>query len=221
MIHIPVQVKAPVRVRGLAVPNHPYSPVLFADEFTGANGSALDSRRWDVALGAAIIERRNNHGYFEGTAGADGVARALGKINSKREELFFLVENDVAPAAMTVQMRWTAGGGSGNFYLLELTGGGASPFFYKFIDGAGSFLDAVNVGEFAPGERRFCRWQVLNTDTSVINRVKMWDEFTTQPTGWNMTHTDSDANRRQTGTLRLQIGGLAIYKIDRLRVSRA
>jgi hypothetical protein len=182
------------------------SPVVFAESFPGADGTAWDGNRWTVNTGTTAsmdVQSGGGRMRFQNVAGAR--ALAISKMTKQADTETLASFRFTSTAAAARGYFYLASRASGDWvsgypnasYFLQLTPDITNVQLWKSQAGTTTSLASVSGVASVTTAKQWVRFRVEGTTV----RAKVWTDGTTEPTNWELTATDASI----TGTGLLQL----------------
>ena len=173
----------------------PPTPVLYADTFTGADGSAW-APAWvtNAASGSATLFGNTGRLLANNSGGAYARALLGGAAEAARTDLVTSFQwNSANPNAyLSIFTRGSGGWLNGyrprNGYGLELTANSSTVTMKRVVNGTTTNLASTGGAQQVGGGKQ---WLRLRADGTTI-QYRIWPDGTAEPPTWNATVTDAN-----------------------------
>jgi hypothetical protein len=195
------------------------SPVVFAESFPGANGTAWDGTRWTVNTGTtASMDVQSGGGRMRFENVANARALAVSKMTKQADTETLASFRYTSTAAAARGYFYLASRASGDWvsgypntsYFLQLTPDITTVQLWKSQAGTTTSVKSMAGVASVTTAKQWVRFRVVGNTIS----AKVWTDGTTEPANWELTATDSSI----TGTGLIQLkwarGGAATAAND-------
>jgi len=170
------------------------SAVLFDEDFSGADGSAWDATRWTTnTQSTASLDVRSNAGRmaFQNVSGARAQAIATMTREADTDSLMSFRYTSTGPRGYFYVFSRASGnwvsGYPGTSYFLQLINDDGTVQLWKSSGGTTTRLATVAGAASVTTGKQWIRFRVQGSSLS----AKVWTDGATEPSGWELTATDS------------------------------
>jgi hypothetical protein len=171
------------------------SPAGFAESFPGADGSAWDPARWtgDTGTTASLtVQSGAGRMLFQNVSGARALATATMTPQADTDVLLsFRFPSTAARGYFYVFSRgsgnWSAGGYPTASYFLQILNDDGTLQLWKTVGGTTTRLAIVSGVSSVTTAKQWVRFRVQGSTLT----SKIWTDGATEPTGWELTSTDT------------------------------